>query len=75
MADLLAGGVRALVYAGDVDFVCNWIGNKAWTIALDWTGHEAFDGASDKAWSAGNDGSASGLARASSGLTFLQACA
>jgi len=24
VADLLQGGIRTLVYAGDVDFVCNW---------------------------------------------------
>jgi hypothetical protein len=33
---MLAGGVRVLVYAGDVDFVCNYKGNKAWTLALEW---------------------------------------
>ena len=28
------GGVRALIYAGDTDFICNWMGNKALTRAL-----------------------------------------
>merc|ERR1711924_523029 len=36
--DLLEGGVKVLIYAGDMDFICNWIGNKAWTLALDWSG-------------------------------------
>ena len=30
--ELLANGVKVLIYAGDCDFICNWIGNKAWTL-------------------------------------------
>ena len=25
---LLAAGIRVLIYAGDADFICNWMGNK-----------------------------------------------
>jgi carboxypeptidase C (cathepsin A) len=28
LPDMLASGIRVLIYAGDVDFICNWIGNK-----------------------------------------------
>jgi cathepsin A (carboxypeptidase C) len=31
-----------LIYAGDADFICNWLGNKAWSEALEWDGHEKF---------------------------------
>jgi cathepsin A (carboxypeptidase C) len=34
--------IAVLVYAGDADFVCNWLGNKAWTEALEWPGHRKF---------------------------------
>ena len=44
---MLEGGVRALIYAGDTDFICNWMGNKAWTRALQWSGHEKFDSSLD----------------------------
>ena len=28
VADLLYGGIPVLIYAGDVDFVCNYLENK-----------------------------------------------
>jgi len=67
---LLAAGVRTLIYAGDADFICNWMGNKAWTVALPWPGHDDFAAAPDHDWVVG--GSKAGTARSSGGLTFLQ---
>ena len=34
-----------LIYAGDADFICNWLGNKAWAENLKWSGHERFSAA------------------------------
>lgn len=34
--------IPVLIYAGDADFICNWLGNKAWTEALEWSGHKEF---------------------------------
>ncbi|KAF4654572.1 hypothetical protein FOL47_009907 [Perkinsus chesapeaki] len=31
-------GKRVLVFAGDQDYSCNWIGNRAWTDSLEWDG-------------------------------------
>ena len=67
VADLLDGGIPALIYAGDVDFVCNYLGNRAWTLNLDWTHKADFNAAQEKDWNNGG-----GLARSSNGLTFLQ---
>ncbi|CDS13932.1 hypothetical protein LRAMOSA06105 [Lichtheimia ramosa] len=50
IAPLLEDGIRILVYAGDADFICNWMGNKAWVIELPWSGHEEFAAAEDTAW-------------------------
>ena len=78
---MLEGGVRVLIYAGDVDFICNWIGNKAWTKALPWTGAQAFSAEADHTWfyaSSSASAAVGGLARtakAAAGegsLTFLQ---
>lgn len=37
-----------LIYAGDADFICNWLGNRAWADALDYPGHKEFKAASTK---------------------------
>lgn len=51
VAELLdAGAVRVLVYAGDADLMCNWQGNRAWTLALDWKGHAGFNAADERAF-------------------------
>lgn len=34
--------------AADYDFICNWLGNKAWTLQFKWSGHDAFNSAEDK---------------------------
>ncbi|KAJ1776500.1 hypothetical protein LPJ62_006702 [Coemansia sp. RSA 2167] len=67
---LLASGIRVLVYAGDADYICNWYGNKAWTMEMEWSGQELFNAAADKVWMA--DGVEGGEARAFGNLTFVR---
>ena len=64
---LLDAGLPALIYAGDVDFICNYLGNQAWTYNLEWSGTAGFQSAPVHDW---NDGK--GLARTYGGFTFLQ---
>lgn len=66
IADMLNDGIPALIYAGDVDFICNYIGNRAWTLALEWDGSSEFIAAEEHEWKG------QGLARSANGLTFLQ---
>ena len=35
--------IPILIYAGDADFICNWLGNQAWTEALEWPGKAGFN--------------------------------
>ncbi|GLE03940.1 hypothetical protein PINS_up012851 [Pythium insidiosum] len=48
VADLLNDGLRVLIYAGDADLMCNWIGNRAWTLELDWQRKAAFNAAPER---------------------------
>merc|ERR1712061_674021 len=50
LPDLLHDGIKVLIYAGDCDYICNWLGNKAWTKVLDWDGKDEFNKASDNDW-------------------------
>jgi cathepsin A (carboxypeptidase C) len=70
LPDLLGSGIRVLIYAGDCDFICNWLGNKAWTLQMDWTGRNAFNAASDLPYL--QNGTEVGKIRSASGFTFLQ---
>mmetsp|Transcript_21471 Transcript_21471/g.45888 ORF Transcript_21471/g.45888 Transcript_21471/m.45888 type:complete len:607 (-) Transcript_21471:76-1896(-) len=67
VADMLNDGIPALIYAGDLDFVCNYMGNREWTLNLNWDHNAEFKSAEEHDW---NDGA--GMARTSNGLTFLQ---
>lgn len=40
---MLAAGIDVLIYAGDQDFVCNWLGNEKWALALEWEFKKEFN--------------------------------
>lgn len=40
--------IPVLIYAGDADFICNWLGNRAWVNALEWKGQKGFAQAETK---------------------------
>merc|ERR1719223_1871385 len=72
VADMLNGGIPALIYAGDVDFICNYLGNKAWTSKLDWDHSAEFTAAPEHSWGKGKGDKGAGLATTANGFTFLQ---
>jgi hypothetical protein len=42
---MLEGGLRVMIYAGENDFICNWLGNHRWVKAMEWSGRAAFNAA------------------------------
>ncbi|KAF0717879.1 Aste57867_2034 [Aphanomyces stellatus] len=68
--NVLAAGVRVLIYAGDADLVCNWIGNDAWTKQLEWPHKEAYNAATVMPLTV--DGRVAGDVRSSNGLSFVR---
>jgi len=68
VASLLERGIRVLIYVGENDWICNWVGNENWVMQLDWSGAKAFREGKKGEWSV--DGKEVGQLRTSGGLTF-----
>jgi len=50
LGTLLANGVSALVWAGEHDYVTNWLGLAQWAESQEWAGAGAFRVASNRTW-------------------------
>ena len=68
VAGLLERGVRVLIYVGAYDWICNWVGNERWTLALDWSGKAEFSSQELREWSV--NGAVAGKTRSANGFTF-----
>ncbi|KAF4120576.1 cathepsin A (carboxypeptidase C) [Geosmithia morbida] len=68
--------IPVLIYAGDVDYICNWLGNEAWTNELEWSGHQAYSKAKseDLVISTESESKAKsyGQVKSSGNLTFMR---
>jgi hypothetical protein len=53
-----------------LDFICNWLGNQAWTLQLQWNGATGFNNAPFVNWTA--NGAPAGVVRSFNGFTFLR---
>ena len=54
IAPILDQDIKVLIYAGDQDYICNWLGVQAWTNKLDWSGHDEFNAAPMHSWIGGS---------------------
>ena len=70
LPDLLGAGLQVLIYAGDVDYICNWLGNKKWSLAMDWAHKSDFNSAEDKDYQV--EGQKAGRLRSAKGFHFMQ---
>ncbi|CAI6336565.1 unnamed protein product [Periconia digitata] len=64
--------IPVLVYAGDADYICNWLGNKAWTEALEWPGQKDYAKADMEDLLLGGDGKKIGQVKSSGNFTFMR---
>ncbi|KAL2328558.1 hypothetical protein Fmac_021985 [Flemingia macrophylla] len=67
---LLEDGIKMLVYAGEKDLICNWLGNSRWVHAMEWSGQQAFGTSPELKFVA--DGAEAGLLKSHGPLTFLK---
>jgi len=70
LPDMLADGINTLIYAGDVDYICNWLGNMKWTQKLEWPHKADFNAASNDDYKL--DGKTVAKLRTSNGFSFMQ---
>ncbi|PON48841.1 Serine carboxypeptidase-like [Trema orientale] len=67
---LLEDGVKLLIYAGEYDLICNWLGNSRWVHAMEWTGQKEFVASPEVPFLV--DGSEAGVLKSHGPLSFLK---
>lgn len=73
VAELLARGVRVLIYVGTYDWICNWVSNRIWVEQLEWAGQDEFNAEDWKIWGLGEnvtEKTGAGITKGSGLLTF-----
>ncbi|QLG71960.1 hypothetical protein HG535_0C03120 [Zygotorulaspora mrakii] len=72
VAELLDRDIPVLIYAGDKDFICNWLGNRAWSDQLEWKSKENYEYLPLKPWKSKDTGEEIGQIKKFGPLTFLR---
>lgn len=68
--NLLSQKIPVLIYAGDKDFICNWLGNQAWSDKLEWEHQKEFAEQEIRTWKV--DGKPAGEVKNYKHFTFLR---
>nr|ALO61072.1 serine carboxypeptitase-like protein 49 [Dionaea muscipula] len=64
------GNIALLIYAGEDDFICNWLGNWRWVTAMEWSGQQNFNSTSPVSWQV--NGTEAGILNTYGPLSFLK---
>ncbi|KAG4968524.1 hypothetical protein JHK87_034175 [Glycine soja] len=67
---LLEEGIKVLVYAGEEDLICNWLGNSRWVNAMEWSGQKQFGASGTVPFLV--DGAEAGTLKSHGPLAFLK---
>ncbi|XP_008805718.1 serine carboxypeptidase-like [Phoenix dactylifera] len=67
---LLEDGIKLLVYAGEYDLICNWLGNSRWVHSMEWSGQQNFVSSSELSFTV--DGKEAGVLKSHGPLSFLK---
>ncbi|KAJ0979464.1 hypothetical protein J5N97_014938 [Dioscorea zingiberensis] len=67
---LIEDGIKLLVYAGEYDLICNWLGNFRWVESMEWSGQQAYSAAPMLPFTV--DGEESGQLKTFGPLSFLK---
>ncbi|WOL08444.1 hypothetical protein Cni_G17197 [Canna indica] len=67
---LLEDGIQLLIYAGEYDLICNWLGNVRWVNSMEWSGSQLFNEAPLAPFTV--DSKEAGVLKTSGPLSFLK---
>ncbi|KAF3989064.1 hypothetical protein FT663_02998 [Candidozyma haemuli var. vulneris] len=71
VAELLEQDIPVLLYEGDKDVICNWLGNQAWSNALEYSKHDLFEAQPLRPWRT-RDGELAGEVKNYDKFTFVR---
>ncbi|KAF3989063.1 hypothetical protein FT663_02997 [Candidozyma haemuli var. vulneris] len=71
VAELLEKDIPVLLYEGDKDVICNWLGNRAWSDALEYSKHDLFEAQPLRPWHT-KDGVLAGEVKNYDKFTFVR---
>ena len=69
LPEMLASGVRVMIYAGNKDIICNVLGNRRWVDVMEWERSQEWKRAKESEWTV--DGTTAGQVTEVGPLSFV----